>query len=129
VISRRSFSGAHAGEFMGIRPTGRRVTVAEMTFDRFWQKTPLVVRVSALPGLGKANVDATVAQEKKAPDVKVTKVALAGASEAYITVLPLGTQANASLYAVYPGGELLVSLSGPGITAAKALAVAKAAIA
>ena len=35
VFSRGSFSGTHAGDFMGIAPTGREVTVTEMTFDRF----------------------------------------------------------------------------------------------
>ena len=35
VFSRGSFSGTHAGDFMGIAPTGREITVTEMTFDRF----------------------------------------------------------------------------------------------
>ena len=35
VLSRGSFSGTHTGEFMGTAPTGKTITVTEMTLDRF----------------------------------------------------------------------------------------------
>jgi predicted ester cyclase len=35
VVLRGSFSGTHAGDFMGIRPTGREVAVTFMNIDRF----------------------------------------------------------------------------------------------
>jgi predicted ester cyclase len=35
VVLRGSFSGTHAGEFMGLPPTGRGMTVTFMNFDRF----------------------------------------------------------------------------------------------
>jgi predicted ester cyclase len=35
VVLRGSFSGTHAGDFMGIPPTGKTVTITFMNFDRF----------------------------------------------------------------------------------------------
>lgn len=35
VVLRGSFSGTHAGEFMGLPPTGKEMTVTFMNFDRF----------------------------------------------------------------------------------------------
>ncbi len=35
VFSRGSFSGTHTGDLMGIAPTGKEITITEMTFDRF----------------------------------------------------------------------------------------------
>lgn len=35
VVLRGSFTGTHAGEFMGMPPTGKQVTVTFMNFDRF----------------------------------------------------------------------------------------------
>jgi predicted ester cyclase len=35
VFSRGSFSGTHTSDFMGLPPTGKKITVTEMTFDRF----------------------------------------------------------------------------------------------
>jgi predicted ester cyclase len=35
VVLRGSFSGTHAGDFMGLPPTGRQMTVTFMNFDRF----------------------------------------------------------------------------------------------
>jgi predicted ester cyclase len=35
VVLRGSFSGTHAGEFMGMPPTGKEITVTFMNIDRF----------------------------------------------------------------------------------------------
>jgi predicted ester cyclase len=35
VVLRGSFSGTHAGEFMGVPPTGKAMSVTFMNFDRF----------------------------------------------------------------------------------------------
>lgn len=35
VFARGSFSGTHAGDFMGHPPSGKTINVTEMTFDRF----------------------------------------------------------------------------------------------
>jgi predicted ester cyclase len=35
VVLRGSFSGTHAGEFMGMPPTGREVSITFMNIDRF----------------------------------------------------------------------------------------------
>ena len=35
VLIRGSFSGTHAGEFMGLSPTGKEITVTFMNIDRF----------------------------------------------------------------------------------------------
>jgi len=35
VVLRGSFSGTHAGEFMGMPPTGKEISVTFMNFDRF----------------------------------------------------------------------------------------------
>ena len=35
VVVRGSFSGTHAGEFMGMSPTGKEITVTFMNIDRF----------------------------------------------------------------------------------------------
>jgi predicted ester cyclase len=35
VVLRGSFSGTHAGEFMGVPPTDKTITVTFMNFDRF----------------------------------------------------------------------------------------------
>ena len=35
VVLRGSFSGTHAGEFMGMPPTGTKITVTFMNIDRF----------------------------------------------------------------------------------------------
>lgn len=35
VALRGSFAGTHAGEFMGIPPTGKQVSITFMNFDRF----------------------------------------------------------------------------------------------
>jgi len=34
VVSRFTFQGTHTGEFMGIAPTGREVTVMQISIDR-----------------------------------------------------------------------------------------------
>lgn len=35
VFHRGSFSGTNTGDFMGMPPTGKEITITEMTFDRF----------------------------------------------------------------------------------------------
>jgi predicted ester cyclase len=35
VVLRGSFSGTHAGDFMGLPPTGKQMSVTFMNFDRF----------------------------------------------------------------------------------------------
>jgi predicted ester cyclase len=35
VFARGSFSGTHTGDFMGMSPTGKEISVSEMNFDRF----------------------------------------------------------------------------------------------
>jgi hypothetical protein len=93
----------------------------------FWQNGKTVVRVSALPGLGKANVDGTVALARKS-SATVSKAFLSDASEAYLVRIFLGPSVSESVYAVLPQGELLVNLSGPGLVGRQAIAAAKAAL-
>jgi len=35
VVMRGSFSGTHTGDFMGMPPTGKKITVTEISIDRF----------------------------------------------------------------------------------------------
>ena len=35
VVMRGSFSGTHTGDFMGMSPTGKEITVTEISIDRF----------------------------------------------------------------------------------------------
>jgi predicted ester cyclase len=35
IVSRLTFRGTHAGDLMGIAPTGKSVTVSEIIIDRF----------------------------------------------------------------------------------------------
>jgi hypothetical protein len=99
-------------------------------FTCFWQSGKTVVRISALPGLGKPNVEGTVALARKssATVTKLTKASLPAVNEAYVVRILLGTSVSESVYGVLPQGELLVSLSGPGLVGSQAVAVAKAAL-
>jgi hypothetical protein len=99
----------------------------------FWQTGKLgdldrtIVRVSTIPGLPKANTDATVAVEKKS-GAKITTASLPGASEAVVAASTVGPTVSETVYGVYPQGELVVSLTGKKLTVAQALAAARVAV-
>ena len=100
----------------------------------FWQTGKLgdlnrtIVRISVLPGLPKSRTDATVALEKKS-GATVTPVSLSGAKEGELVASKLGSMVSETLYGVYPQGELVVNLTGAKLTAAQAIATARAAVA
>ena len=53
VVLRGSFSGTHAGEFMGMPPTGTQITVTFMNIDRFAGDKLIEHRVEVdMAGLG-----------------------------------------------------------------------------
>lgn len=65
VVTRFSFTGTHQGEFMGIAPTGKRVTTSGMVIDRIvegkiveereeWDALGMMQQLGAVPPLGKA---------------------------------------------------------------------------
>jgi hypothetical protein len=101
----------------------------------FWQTGKLgqlnrtIVRLSLRPGLGKSNVTSIVTLDKKAK-AKVSTVSLPGASYAVVSALPpISGLDNESLYAVFPKGLVVLSLTGPKLTVAKAVAAGKVAVA
>ena len=47
VFARGSFSGTHTGDFMGMPPTGKEISVTEMNFDRFADGKPHEHRAEA----------------------------------------------------------------------------------